>query len=67
MSLKAPRVDVIDSPMSKWSVWLLAAASTVAGMEAVLPSLQGILPPHWYAIALPVILVARIVKQNIPQ
>lgn len=67
MSLKAPRIDIIDAPMAPWSVKLLAIASTVAGMEAVLPALQGILPPMWYAYALPIILIARVIKQNIPQ
>lgn len=67
MALKAPRVDVIDSPMSKWSVWLLAAASTVAGLETALPALQAVLPPMWYAYVFPAILIARVIKQNIPQ
>lgn len=67
MSLKSPRKDpmLIEDPMSKWSVRLLAVASAVAGLETQLPALQAIMPPHWYAYAFPAILVARIVKQAV--
>lgn len=47
-----------------WSVWLLTAATALAGLEPFVPALKDALPPHWYAIALPIILVARVIKQS---
>lgn len=47
-----------------WSVWLLTAATALAGLEPFVPALKEALPPHWYAIALPIILVARVIKQS---
>ena len=32
--------------------------------EGLHPALKDALPPHWYAIALPIILVARVIKQS---
>lgn len=68
--LKAPRKDtaprkleIIDNPTEPWSVKLLGLATAVAGMEYALPAMQAVMPPHWYAVVFPAILVARLVKQ----
>lgn len=66
MSLKPPRPDfVVESVEKTWSFKLLAICSAVAGLEQTLPALQGILPPHWYAVAFPTILIARVLKQSL--
>lgn len=57
-------MKIADNIGSAWSVWLLSAATTIAGLEPFVPALKDALPPHWYAIALPIILVARIIKQS---
>lgn len=67
MSLKAPRPDItlIDKPLDKWSVKLLALATAVAGLEPFVEPLRSVLPPHWYAYTFPAILIARIIRQTI--
>lgn len=56
-------MKLADNIGKAWSVWLLSAATALAGLEPFFPALKEALPPHWYAIALPVILVARVIKQ----
>lgn len=59
-------MQVIENPTKPWSVRILTAATAVAGLEAALPTLQGMLPPHWYAVVFGVTLVARLIKQSAP-
>lgn len=62
MALKAPRM--IDQPTRKWSVWLLSAATALAGLEQALPALQAVMPPGWYAYAMGAALLARLIRQT---
>ena len=56
-------MKLADNIGTAWSVRLLGAAIAVAGLEALLPAMKEALPPHWYAVAFVVILVARVIKQ----
>lgn len=56
-------MKLADNISKAWSVWLLSAATALAGLEPFVPAIKEALPPNWYAIALPVILVARVIKQ----
>lgn len=47
-----------------WSMRLLAMAGLVAALEPVLPQLAAVLPDRWYAWAMLVIGVARVIKQE---
>lgn len=57
-------MKIAENITKAWSVWLLTAATALAGLEPFVPALKEALPPHWYAIALPIILVARVIKQS---
>jgi len=57
-------MKLADNISKAWSVWLLSAATALAGLEPFVPAIKEALPPNWYAIALPVILIARVIKQT---
>lgn len=63
MALKPPRM--IDAPHRKWSVWVLSAATALAGLEQALPALKGVMPPDWYAYAFGAALLARLIRQTV--
>lgn len=56
-------MKLADNIGKAWSVWLLSAATALAGLEPFFPALKEALPPHWYGVAFGVILVARVIKQ----
>lgn len=47
-----------------WSMRLLALFGAIAALEEIQPQLAAALPPHWYAWAMLIIGVARLVKQG---
>jgi len=56
-------MKIIENWHKKWSVWLLAVATSLAGMEQFLPQLQEVLPANWYQYAFVLILAARMIQQ----
>lgn len=57
-------MKIIEKWYKKWSVWLLAAATAVAGVAPYLPEAQAYLPDDWYRYAFLVILIARVIAQK---
>lgn len=47
-----------------WSVRLLALAGLIAALEPLSPSLATLLPERWYAWAMLIIGIARLIKQE---
>jgi hypothetical protein len=56
-------MKLVENWHKKWSVWLLAVATSLAGMEQFLPHLQQVLPANWYQYAFVLILAARMIQQ----
>lgn len=57
-------MKIIENPLKPVTVWLLGIAAVVAGLEPFVPELEKRLPPHWFAVVAPLILIARLVQQG---
>lgn len=47
-----------------FSVQAMAIIGIIAGAEPYLPQLAEFLPSNWVAYAMPIVIVARLIKQN---
>ena len=60
-------IKMVEKWWKAWSVWLLIAANAIAGLQMFIPDIQQALPDHWYRYAFGAILIARMIKQNLPK
>lgn len=59
-------MTIIEGWWKRWSVWLLIGFGAIGELAPYIPDIQQALPAYWYQWAFRIILLARIIKQNVP-